>query len=170
MMNTYRYATRAILTLCFFTVTIISTVSGEIIHFGSNMEYVPDEVSQRDYISDEDLLKVVEDIEQQQSGGGAGGSGEESSEGFFNFKRVPFREKTAKSYGIKRTSYHLNLENPQSTFPVGHRNIIRAFEEGLANSIRDLIVGLPDHDRIQIYIESNRLRNSHTTANVSVEQ
>ena len=170
MMNTYRYATRAILTLCFFTVTIISTVSGEIIHFGSNMEYVQDEVSQRDYISDEDLLKVVEDIEQQQSGGGAGGSGEESSEGFFNFKRVPFREKTAKSYGIKRTSYHLNLENPQSTFPVGHRNIIRAFEEGLANSIRDLIVGLPDHDRIQIYIGSNRLRNSHTSANVSVEQ
>ena len=135
------------------------------------MEYVPNEVSQRDYISDEDLLKVVEDIEQQQSGGGAGGSGEETSEGFFNFKRVPFREKTAKSYGIKRTSYHLNLKkNPQSTFPVGHRNIIRAFEEGLANSIRDLIVGLPDHDRIQIYIGSNRLSNSHTTANVSVEQ
>ena len=170
MMNTYRYATRAILTLFFFTITIISTVSGEVIHFGSNMVYVPDEVSQRDYISDEDLLKVVEDIEQQQSGGGAGGSGEESSEGFFNFKRVPFREKTAKSYGIKRTSYHLNLENPQSTFPIGHRKIIRAFEEGLANSIRDLIVGLPDHDRIQIYIGSNRLRNSHTTANVSVEQ
>ena len=90
----------------------------------------------------------MEDIEQQQSGGVAGGSGEESSEGFFNFKRVPFREKTAKSYGIKRTSYHLNLENPQSTFPVGQRNIIRAFEEGLANSIRELIDGLPDHDRI----------------------
>ena len=161
MMNTHRYATRAILTLFFFTITIISTVSGEVIHFGSNMEYVPDEVSQRDYISDEDLLKVVEDIEQQQSGGGAGGSGEETSEGFFNFKRVPFREKTAN---------HLNLENPQSTFTVGHRNIIRAFEEGLANSIRDLIVGLPDHDRIQIYIGSNRLRNSHTSANVSVEQ
>ena len=169
-MNTYRYATRAILTLFFFTITIISTVSGEVIHFGSNMVYVPDEVSQRDYISDEDLLKVVEDIEQQQSGGVCGGSGEESSEGFFNFKRVPFREKTAKSYCIKRTSYHLNLENPQSTFRVGHRNIIRVFEEGLANSIRDLIVGLPDHDRIQIYIGSNRLRNSHTTANVSVEQ
>ena len=49
------------------------------------MEYVPDEVLQRDYISDEDLLKVVEDIEQQQSGGGAGGSGEESSQGFFKF-------------------------------------------------------------------------------------
>ena len=104
MMNTYRYATRAILTLFFFTITIISTVSGEVIHFGSNMVYVPDEVSQRDYISDEDLWKVVEDIEQQQSGGGAGGSGEETSEGFFNFKQVPFREKTAKSYGIKRTS------------------------------------------------------------------
>ena len=111
MMNTYRYATRALLTLCFFTVTIISTVSGEVIHFRSNMEYVPNEVSQRDYISDEDLLKVVEDIEQQQSGGGAGRSG-----------------------------------------------------EGLTNSIRDLIVGLPDHDN------SNRLSNSHTTANVSVEQ
>ena len=97
MMNIYRYATRVILTLFFFTITIISTVSGEVIHFRSNMEYVPDEVSQRGYISDEDLLKVVEDIEQQQSGGGAGGSGEESGEGFFNFKRVPFREKTAKS-------------------------------------------------------------------------
>ena len=128
------------------------------------MEYVPDEVSQRDYISDEDLLKVEENIEQQQSGGGAGGSREDSSEGFFNFKRVPFRD------GIKRTSYHLKLENPQSTFPIGHRNIIRACEEGLANSIRELIDGLPDHDRIQIYIGSNRLRNSHTTANVSVEQ
>ena len=107
--------TRTILTLCFFTVAIISTVSDEVIHFRSNMDYVPDEVSERDYISDEDLLKAVENIEQQQQqqrGGGAGGS-----EGFFNIKRVPFREKTAKSYGIKRTSYHLKLENPQSTFP-----------------------------------------------------
>ena len=49
-------------------------------------------------------------------------------------------------------------------------NIIRAFEEGLARSIQDLIVGLPDHDHIQIYLESNRLRNSHTSANVSIEQ
>ena len=62
------------------------------------------------------------------------------------------------------------MENPQSTFPVGQKNIIRAFEEGLSNSIRELIDGLPDHDRIQIYIGSNRLRNSHTSANVSVEQ
>ena len=49
-------------------------------------------------------------------------------------------------------------------------NIIRAFEEGLARSIQDLIVGLPDHDHIQIYLGSNRLRNSHTSANVSIEQ
>ena len=104
--------------------TINYSVSGDVIHFGSNMEYVSDEVSQRDYISDEDLLKVMGDIEQQQSSGGAGWSGEESSEGFFNFKRVQFREKKAKSYGIRRTSYHLNLEKPQSTFPVVHRNII----------------------------------------------
>lgn len=62
------------------------------------------------------------------------------------------------------------MQNPQNAFPVGHGNIIRAFEEGLANSIQDLIVGLPDHDRIQIYLGSNRLRNSHTSANVSVEQ
>ena len=131
MRNICRYAKRAILTLCFFTVAIISTLSDEVVHFRSNMEYVPDEVLERDYISDEDLLNAVETTEQQQQqqqqrGGGAGGS-----EGFFNFKRVPFREKTAKSYGIKRTSYHLKLENPQSTFPVGQKNIIRAFEEGL---------------------------------------
>ena len=167
MRNICRYAKRAILTLCFFTVAIIFVLSDEVVRFRSNMEYVPDEVLERDYISDEDLLQAVETTEQQQQqrGGGAGGS-----EGFFNFKRVPFREKTAKSYGIKRTSYHLKLENPQSTFPVGQKNIIRAFEEGLANSIRELIDGLPDHDRIQIYIGSNRLRNSHTSANVSVEQ
>ena len=168
MRNICRYAKRAILTLCFFTIAIISTLSYELVHFRSNMEYVPDEVLERDYISDEDLLNAVETTEQQQQQQHGGGAGR--SEGFFNFKRVPFREKTAKSYGIKRTSYHLKLENPQSTFPVGQKNIIRAFEEGLANSIRELIDGLPDHDRIQIYIGSNRLRNSHTSANVSVEQ
>ena len=140
------------------------------------MEYVPDKVLQRDYISDDELIRAVEEFEQQQSGGGAsgdggaGGSGEESSEGLFNFKTIQFREKKAKSYGVKRTSYHLQVQNPEETFPIRHGNIIRAFEEGLANSIRDLIVGLPDHDRIQIYIGSNRLRNSHTSANVSVEQ
>ena len=35
------------------------------------MEYVPDEVLQKDSISDEDLLRVVEDIEQQQQSGGS---------------------------------------------------------------------------------------------------
>ena len=48
--------------------------------------------------------------------------------------------------------------------------MIRAFEEGLANSIKDLIRGLPDHDRIQIPFGSNRLRNAHTSASVSVKQ
>ena len=61
------------------------------------------------------------------------------------------------------------MQNPHDTFPVGHGNIIRAFEEGLARSIRRSI-GLPNHDRIQIYLGSNRLRNSHTSANVSIEQ
>ena len=90
--------------------------------------------------------------------------------GYFNFKLTQFKEKKAKSYGIKRNSYHLKLPNPKDTFPTGHGNIIRAFEERLARSIHELIRGLPDHDRIQIYLGSNRLRNSHTSANVSVEQ
>ena len=64
----------------------------------------------------------------------------------------------------------MQVQNPQDTFPVGHGNIIRAFEEGLAKSIHELIRGLPDHDRIQIYLGSNRLRHSHTSANVSIEQ
>lgn len=62
------------------------------------------------------------------------------------------------------------MQNPKDTFPTGHGNIICAFEEGLARSIHELIHGLPDHDRIQIYHGSSRLRNSHTLANVSVEQ
>ena len=83
MRNICRYAKRAILTLCFFTVAIIFVLSDEVVRFRSNMEYVPDEVLERDYISDEDLLQAVETTEQQQQqrGGGAGGS-----EGFFNFK------------------------------------------------------------------------------------
>lgn len=119
-------------------------------------------------ISDEELLRAVEELDRtrQQSGGGS----RSSREGYFNFKRTQFREKTAKSYGIKCTSYHLQVQNPEETFPLGHGNIIRAFEEGLATSIQDLIVGLPNHDRIQIYLGSNRLRDSHTSANVSVEQ
>ena len=118
-----------------------------------------------DAISDEDLLQAVEELEDAGQSGGGGGQ-----EGYFNFRRTQFREKTAKSYGIKRNSYHLEVENPRNTFPVGHGNIIRAFEEGLANSIQELIDGLTNHDRIQIYLGSNRLRNSHTSANVSVEQ
>ena len=62
------------------------------------------------------------------------------------------------------------MQNPKDTFPTGHGNILRAIEEGLARSIHELIRGLPDHDRIQIYLGSNRLRNSHTSASVSVEQ
>ena len=116
-----------------------------------------------DAVSDEDLLQAVEELEDAGQSGGGGGR-----EGYFNFRRTQFRGKTAKSYGIKRTSYHLQVENPRNTFPVGHGNIIRAFEEGLANSIQELIDGLPNHDRI--YLGSNRLRNSHTSANMSVEQ
>lgn len=118
-----------------------------------------------DAVSDEDLLQAVEELEDAGQSGGGGGQ-----VGYFNFRHTQFREKTAKSYGIKRTSYHLQVENPRNTFPVGHGNIIRAFEEGLANSIQELIDGLTNHDRIQIYLGSNRLRNSHTSANVSVEQ
>ena len=124
------------------------------------------EKKEEEDISDEELLRAVEDFERTgQSGGSVS-----NREGYFNFKRTQFREKNTKSYGIKRTSYHLKVQNPQDTFPVGHGNIIKAFEEGLARSIQDLIVGLPDHDRIQIYLGSNRLRNSHTSANVSIEQ
>lgn len=120
-------------------------------------------------ITDEEFLRNVEHLEKtaQQEGGGAATS---NREGYFKFKLTPFKEKKAKSYGIKRNSYHLKLQNPQDTFPVGHGNIIRAFEEGLANSIKELIRGLANHDRIQIYLGSNRLRNAHTSASVSVEQ
>ena len=124
------------------------------------------EKKEEEDISDEELLRAVEDFERTGQSGGSVSNGE----GYFNFKRTQFREKNTKSYGIKRTSYHLKVQNPQDTFPVGHGNIIKAFEEGLARSIQDLIVGLPDHDRIQIYLGSNRLRNSHTSANVSIEQ
>ena len=124
------------------------------------------EKKEEEDISDEELLRAVEDFERTgQSGGSVS-----NREGYFNFKRTQFREKNTKSYGIKRTSYHLKVQNPQDTFPVGHGNIIKALEEGLARSIQDLIVGLPDHDSIQIYLGSNRLRNSHTSANVSIEQ
>ena len=56
----------------------------------------------------------------------------------------------------------MKLQSPRDTFPIGHGNVIRAFEEGLTNAIKDLIRGLPDHDRIQIYLASKRLRNAYT--------
>ena len=116
-------------------------------------------------ITDEELLRNVEHLERtaQQEDGGA-----LNREGYFQYKLTPFKEKKEKSYGIKRNSYHLRLQNPRDTFPVGHGNVIRAFEERLANSIKDLIRGLPDHDRIQVYLGSNRLRNAPTSASVSV--
>ena len=86
----------------------------------------------------------------------------------YQFRRVKFRERQAKSYGITRTSYHLRVENPPESFPEGHGNIVRAFEEGLADQIEDLTRNMPDHDRIQIYLSSNRLQSAHTSANVTI--
>ena len=86
----------------------------------------------------------------------------------YQFRRVKFRERQAKSYGITRTSYHLRVENPPESFPEGHGNIVRAFEEGLADQIEDLTRNMPDHDRIQIYLSSNRLQSVHTSANVTI--
>lgn len=62
------------------------------------------------------------------------------------------------------------MQNSQETFSVGHGNIIRAFEEGLADTIKGLLHGLPDHDRIQIFLGGKRFRNAHTSASVSVDQ
>ena len=53
---------------------------------------------------------------------------------------------------------------------MGHPNIVRAFEQGLANTIATMIEGLPSYDRIQVYLGSNRLRSSHTSAHESVGQ
>lgn len=99
------------------------------------MEKIPDHKILRavEEIPEEELLRAVEDLERstQQIGGGSssGGGGNLSNrEGYFKFKRIQFREKNAKSYGIKRTSYHLQVQNPQDTFPVNHGNINRAFE------------------------------------------
>jgi len=78
------------------------------------------------------------------------------------------RERATRRYGITRRSYHLRVENPPDTFPQGHQNIVRAFEEGLADAIEDLTSRIPDHDRIQIYLSSNRLQSAHTSANVTV--
>ena len=87
---------------------------------------------------------------------------------FFEFELEPFRTREARSYGLRRTSYHLRVRNPPETRPVEHVSIIRQFEEGLAEAIDKLVEDLPDHDRIQIYIASRRLRSAHTSANVTV--
>ena len=110
--------------------------------------------------SDDDLNEYMERWEQQ---GGALGR-----RGHFVFRLEPFRQRNARSYGITRTSYHLRVENPPEGFPEGHGNIVRAFEEGLADVIEDLTESIPDHDRIQIYLSSNRLQSAHTSANVTV--
>lgn len=53
-------------------------------------------------ITDEELLRNVEHRERtaQQEGGAL------NRKGYFKFKLTPFKEKKAKSYGIKRNSYH----------------------------------------------------------------
>ena len=134
-------------------------------------------------LTDQDLLSKVEQLEREQQWeeeeipddalmekeeGQTGGGLDVEREGTFEFRATPFRERTAKKYGIKRTSYHLRLENPRNEFPVGPSNIVNAFERGLANTIQEIIRDLPDHDRIQVYLGSNRLGNSHTSAHVSV--
>lgn len=60
------------------------------------------------------------------------------------------------------------MENPEDSFRQGHRNIVLAFGQGLANVIEDLTETIPDHDRIQIYLSSNLLQSAHTCANVTV--
>ena len=109
---------------------------------------------------DDDLNEYMERWEQQHGALGR--------RGHYQFRRVKFRERQAKSYGITRTSYHLRVENPPESFPEGHGNIVRAFEEGLADQIEDLTRNMPDNDRIQIYLSSNRLQSGHTSANVTI--
>ena len=112
--------------------------------------------------SDEELLLEVERMETQMGGALA------AERGHFRFDLIPFRQHQARSYGLERTSYHLRVRNPIDTRLTGHRNIVRAFEEGLADAIDSLIRDLPDHDRIQVYLGSNRLRSAHTSAHVAV--
>ena len=78
------------------------------------------------------------------------------------FALKQFKERSAKSYGLKRTTYHMRVSNPPETHSTGHANIIKEFEERLAEAIDKLIEDLPDHDRIQVYLSSNRLRSAHT--------
>lgn len=56
-----------------------------------------------DDITDDELLRNVANFERtaHQEGGAL------NREGYFEFNLTPFREKKAKSCGIKRNSYHL---------------------------------------------------------------
>ena len=69
-------------------------------------------------ISDRDLLQAVEELEELENAGQSGGGRRRrrtrNREGYFTFSCTQFREKTAKSYGIKRTLYHLQVENPRN--------------------------------------------------------
>ena len=123
------------------------------------MEQQQDDEAER-MESDEELLAEVEQMETQVGGALA------DERGHFRFDLVPFRQRQARSYGVQRTSYHLRVRNPIDTRPTGHRNIVRAFEQGLADALDSLIRDLPDHDRIQVYLGSNRLRSAHTSAHV----
>ena len=109
------------------------------------------------------MASNTEYMQQWEQQGGALGR-----RGHFVFRLEPFRQRNARSYGSTRTSYHLRVENPTEGFPEGHGNIVRAFEEGLADVIEDLTESIQDHDRIQIYLSSNRLQSAHTSANVTV--
>ena len=111
--------------------------------------------------SEEELNEFMERFEQQ-------GGSLTNQRGHYRFSRVQFRERNARRYGIRRTSYHLRVDNSPDEFPEGHQNIVRAFEQGLADQIEDLTRTIPDHDQIQIYLSSHRLQSAHTSANVSV--
>ena len=92
----------------------------------------------------------------------------EEGERYFRFEFEQFRDREARSYGVRRRSYHLRVQNPVESRPIGHASIVRQFEEGLADVIDRLVEDLPEHDRIQVYLGSRRLRSAHTSAHVSV--
>ena len=80
--------------------------------------------------SDDDLNEYMQQWEQQRGALGR--------RGHFVFRLEPFRQRNARRYGIRRSSYHVRVENPPEEFPEGHGNIVRAFEEGLADAIEEL--------------------------------
>ena len=91
--------------------------------------------------SDDELLAEVERLETQRCGALA------NERGHFRFDLAPFRHRQAQSYGLERTSYHLRVRNPLDTRPTGHGNIVRAFEQGLADALDSLTRDLPVEKR-----------------------